>query len=449
MKVNDLKSELKKRNLPSSGSKPALIEKLKPALEAVIAAGKMQFKQPYKQIEIKPGGLIILKPSPNSQLLTETKDMSQDVAMSPASGHESTPEQDDRLQRTLTPLMLPRDLGSELLGLLSPSDSVHSLSTNSEIENILSERRDSLHSVHSNNDSDFSFNLMEIQEQQMPPPAPPPPPPPQSNNKSIKDPLPLPTPPSAHSVHGAVSHQQFLPPTRTSQQIEMAKAALEAQRTPSDYNHSSRTARPGPKGQFVWPPVSSSQNPLITIRAVSDDQAPVRNETRPVSVSQLAAVFSQTPSTSSSPLPIFVKLPQEPVPPDELGPYISVNNGNNLPATLPVSPNNTNILISDNPPGDTNQDIIAAQQRRILELERALESKQELSTCTSTPTINNIQEVQPNLASTKHLLQQQINNKHNMNNSAKHVDDVIDSFFQTEGNTILSYLLTTVSLSWI
>ena len=285
----------------------------------------------------------------------------------------------------------------------------------------------------------------------MPPPAPPPPPPPQSSNKSIKDPLPLPTPPTAHSVHGVVSHQQFLPPTRTSQQIEMAKAALEAANTDTKLfnNQSSKTARPGPKGQFVWPPVSSSQNPMITIRAVTEDQVPVRNETRPVSVSvsQLAQVFSQPPSAisaSSSPLPLFVKLPQEPVPPDELGPYISVSNGNNLPATLPVGPNNTNMMISDNPPGDNNQEIIVAQQRRIMELERALESKQELSSSSCVPTSiqNNIQEVQqPNLANTKHLLAIQINNKHNMNNSAKHVDDVIDSFFQTEGKRYkISYL---------
>eukprot|EP00095_Tigriopus_kingsejongensis_P011210 snap_masked-scaffold263_size232787-processed-gene-1.16 protein:Tk11210 transcript:snap_masked-scaffold263_size232787-processed-gene-1.16-mRNA-1 annotation:"conserved hypothetical protein" len=38
MKVTDLKSELKKRSLPTSGSKNALIERLKPHLEAMIAA---------------------------------------------------------------------------------------------------------------------------------------------------------------------------------------------------------------------------------------------------------------------------------------------------------------------------------------------------------------------------------------------------------------------------
>ena len=73
MKVSDLKVELKKRNLPVSGSKPALIERLKPALDSIIAAGRQQFKQPYRQISIPHGGLIILKPSPNSQLLVNSE----------------------------------------------------------------------------------------------------------------------------------------------------------------------------------------------------------------------------------------------------------------------------------------------------------------------------------------------------------------------------------------
>ena len=64
MKVTDLKAELKKRSLPVSGPKPALIERLRPKLEATIAAGRQQFQQPYKQITIPHGGLIILKPSP-------------------------------------------------------------------------------------------------------------------------------------------------------------------------------------------------------------------------------------------------------------------------------------------------------------------------------------------------------------------------------------------------
>ena len=46
MKVTDLKAELKKRSLPVSGPKPALIERLRPKLEATIAAGRQQFQQP-------------------------------------------------------------------------------------------------------------------------------------------------------------------------------------------------------------------------------------------------------------------------------------------------------------------------------------------------------------------------------------------------------------------
>ena len=48
MKVNDLKVELKKKNLTVSGSKPLLIERLKPVLNAIIEAGRKQFKQPYR-----------------------------------------------------------------------------------------------------------------------------------------------------------------------------------------------------------------------------------------------------------------------------------------------------------------------------------------------------------------------------------------------------------------
>ena len=480
MKVNDLKMELKKRNLPISGSKPALIEKLKPALEAVIAAGKKQFKQPYKQIQIASGGLIILKPSPNSQLLTssEGKEKTPEGAMSPAapSLHEGTPDTDDSC--SLTPLMLPvssmsGDLGQlSLLGLLSPSESVHSLGTNSEIENILSERRDSLHSLHSNTtDHEFPLGLMEVEPGQglvMPPPAPPPPPPPQSKTAA---PSPLPPPPSlldGHCSPAPAAHQQFLPPKQTSQQILLAKAALEAQLTTADSKTAqlagSKTTRAGPKGQFIWPPVSvqSSQGTVITIRAMAGDTTapseplpcdlapasmsapPVRNESvlpssRPVS--QLAAVFSQSPATTS--LPMLVRLPQEPVPASELGLAVE-----QLPATLPSHAPPLGPDTGDNMAG-AGIDIIKAQQQRIAELERALHerSRQQLMVnpqqhqgfIASQPP----PQQQPNsIINTKHLLAQQIHNKHQHANNipskpldnCESMDDVIDSILKTEGN---------------
>ena len=400
---------------------------------------------------------------------------------------------------SLTPLMLPltgdmTSIGNlGLLGLLSPSESVHSLGTNSEIENILSDRRDSLHSLHSNTDLDLSLSFMDTVDNHvtpiMPPPAPPPPPPPQS-----KDPRPLPPPPTVLNVGQVQAHQQFLPPKQTSQQILLAKAALEAQLTSSDPKSSlmmtgSKSTRAGPKGQFIWPPVSvqSSQGTVITIRAVSGSETPpltsetlitsatppVRNETitssRPVS--QLAAVFSQatpsvpapsaTPSllTSHAPsatpsllsnhapattpsLPMFVRLPQEPVPPQQLGLAMD----NTLPATLPVAVSDNNTNNSDT--GDNMaEDIIKAQQQRIAELERALQERsrqqqllasqqqQQLLSPAAGPAVN-----------TKHLLAQQIHNKHqNLIISNKHseanqhnncdsaMEDVIDSLLKTEG----------------
>ena len=502
MKVNDLKLELKKRNLPISGSKPQLIEKLKPALEAVIAAGKKQFKQPYKQIQIASGGLIILKPSPNSQLLTSTeaKEKTPEAVSSPASMHEGTPEMDEASSHSLTPLMLPMSSMTgdlSLLGLLSPSESVHSLGTNSEIETILSDRRDSLHSLHSNTtDTDIPLSFMEVEPGQglvMPPPAPPPPPPPQARAPASKEaplPQPLPRPPGVTSSQGLPQVQQFLPPKQTSQQILLAKAALEAQLSSATDPKSQPTpgyksSRAGPKGQFIWPPVSvpSSQGTMITIRAMNGDTGPgvseapahappVRNETVMSSskpVSQLAAVFSQSADTNS--LPMFVRLPQEPVPASELGLAMSTASSNNLPATLPsqslgngalISDNSNSIcnnlpmsssLNNDNNTGDpmAGLDIIKAQQQRIAELEALVQQQQGTTTMQHQQLQQNLldfsqgakqlQQQQPSsIINTKHLLAQQIHNKHlNTNTNQRQqdhdqsMDDVIDSLLNTEG----------------
>ncbi len=46
--MNELKSELKRRNMTVSGSKPQLVERLKPRLEATVAAGQ-QMKLLHQQ----------------------------------------------------------------------------------------------------------------------------------------------------------------------------------------------------------------------------------------------------------------------------------------------------------------------------------------------------------------------------------------------------------------
>ena len=450
MKASDLKIELKKRNLPVSGSKTALIEKLKPALEAVIAAGKKQFKQPYKQIQIASGGLIILKPSPNSQILTSseaTKEMTPVSPGTPGLMHEGTPETEDSSSSSLPPLVLPLSGDPSLnplslLGLLSPSESVHSLGNNSEIEAILSDRRDSLHSLHSTEAGDFTL-LMDIEQQGgvMPPPAPPPPPPPQ-DRKHDKDPQPLPPPPSVLTVpQCSMTPQQFLPPQQTSQQILLAKAALEAQISSETKQNfaPSKTTKAGPKGQFIWPPVSvqSPSGALITIRAVSspDQQPPVRNQETIVSsrpVSQLAAVFSQSQAGS---LPMIdVKLPQQPLPPSELG-----LNLESLPTTLPAA--NSHALCDSQDTGDNVEHIIKAQQQRIAELERALNERsqpQQLTKDPNNPPVPGAQQSQHN--NTKQLLAQQIMNKQQQRQPeptaihSQSMEEVIDSLLKTDGN---------------
>jgi len=456
MKVSDLKCELKKRQLPVSGSKPALIEKLKPTLEAVIAAGRKQFKQPYKQIPIAQGGLIILKPSPNSQLLTSTS------GEGGSGGHESSPEieQDSPLGPLILPLS-PQFTGSSqasgdfsLLGLLSPSDSVHSLATNPEVETILA-RRDSLASQ-PDQDRDLGLNFaMEVEPAvTMPPPAPPPPPPPQSARaRGGTEPLPLPAPPALQMEVAAQSTaQQFLPPQQTSQQILLAKAQLEAQLATGEGGkvgagtglEQSRPLAPrshGPKGQFIWPPVSvqSSHGAVITIRAGAGSQAPgeadlPQRNTSVISrtpVSQLAAVFSQ-----SGQQPLMVQLPQEPLPASQLG--LAVSNtkvSSSLPTTLP----------RPGPP----QDIIEQQQQKIAELQRALARSQQELADQQTGALQPGQE-QSTSQATRLRLAHQIHSKHQtgatrpaintksssnelcVNGKAESVEEVLDALLKSQ-----------------
>ena len=147
-------------------------------------------------------------------------------------------------------------------------------------------------------------------------------------------------------------------------------------------------------------------------------------------VSQLAAVFSQSQAGSS----LFdVKLPQQPLPPSELG-----LNLESLPATLPAA--NNHALCDSQDTGDNVEHIIKAQQQRIAELERALNERsqpQQLSKDQNNPPAPAAQQMLHN--NTKFLLAQQIMNKQQQRQPepaihSQSMEDVIDSLLKTEGN---------------
>ena len=109
------------------------------------------------------------------------------------------------------------------------------------------------------------------------------------------------------------------------------------------------------------------------------------------------------------------KVPQQPVPPAELG-----LNLNSLPATLPAA-NNPQAVSDNKETGDYVEDIIKAQQQRIAELERALNERSQTASQQS---------------NTKLLLAQQIINKQQLRQPAEHsqsMEEVIDSLLKTEG----------------
>ena len=153
-------------------------------------------------------------------------------------------------------------------------------------------------------------------------------------------------------------------------------------------------------------------------------------------VSQLAAVFSQSQAGSS----LFdVKLPQQPLPPSELG--LSLGS---LPATLPAAAN-PQALCDSQDTGENVEHIIKAQQQRIAELERALNERsqpQQLTKDPNNPPAPAAQQIQHN--NTKLLLAQQIMNKQQQRQPeptaihSQSMEDVIDSLLKTDGNNHVS-----------
>lgn len=454
MKVSDLKQELKKRSLPVSGSKPTLIERLKPALESIIAAGRQQFQQPFKQIAIPNGGLIILKPSPNSQLVSENE---SEINSETAFNQVITPERGSEITDCfMKKLILPKETNDLDNNVAYPNTSYPTAQCERKSETVQMEKV-----KHSEIMPEFqqTFDFMEIEQGScMPPPAPPPPPPPPKQQRVLTDkdikPKPLPQPPILHPV---ASHmhppKQFLPPEQTSQQILLAKAQLETQLVLSQNNNQQNkttgTTRAGPKGQYIWPPVSleSSNGTVTTVRAIHKSH--IQNQSEPSSIPSVPVALSQPCSDHQTKYGLpNILLPTEPVPVSELSLMLSnnsreINNWqtNNdqeveiespeteyqmLPATLPspesersvhIIENNVtyfnNNLQEDHPNTDY---IINQQQRKILELEKALEkSKQQVEAKEVHPP-NQVQtshgvQARSAYGNTKQLLAQQIHNK--------------------------------------
>ena len=146
--------------------------------------------------------------------------------------------------------------------------------------------------VHSSSmELDLNISLMEMETNNnankganinVPPPPPPPPPPgggaatlPVSGNVHQKvAPAPLPTPPNSQDQSSSLAQpilQQFIPPPqKINPQILFAKQQLESPNAKHDSSKPTGPVRAGPKGQFIWPPVSvqsSNSSGTVTIRA--------------------------------------------------------------------------------------------------------------------------------------------------------------------------------------
>lgn len=191
---------------------------------------------------------------------------------------------------------------------------------------------------------------------------------------------------SLQSGTPALQPLQFLPPQKTKQQIQLAKAQLEAQlgvQQPS--REGGAPTRAGPKGQFIWPPVSvQSGAGTVSIRARSSQpMAPPATSQAIMSstpVAQLAAVFSSPqPVVSASTHLTTVMLPQVPLPPSELGIQLTKDftvkqesppTYSTLPTTLPPAPT-AEVMLRQ------TEDVVKQQQQQIEDLQRALAKSQQ------------------------------------------------------------------------
>uniref|UniRef100_A0A0K2T2A6 SAP domain-containing protein n=1 Tax=Lepeophtheirus salmonis TaxID=72036 RepID=A0A0K2T2A6_LEPSM len=167
MKVNDLKAELKKRNLTISGPKPLLIDRLKPHLEAVVVNARHLNKG------LRENSPVVVQ-SPSSPALS-----AMDLGSAPSSPFVITTDTTNMETDTLTPTV-----------------------------------------IHSKT----------VPSSPSPPPAPPPPPPPPPSRKKGSTGIVLPQSPLPVSQLRLIIHQAPPPPqedTETSQIIESQRKKIE------------------------------------------------------------------------------------------------------------------------------------------------------------------------------------------------------------------------------